>query len=156
MNDLQNKQPPVWSRSVAVSQTDAVQKSGWRFGVHERGDAVTPAGGLMSISNKQRLYFLFFVSGFCSLVYQMIWTRLAFAYFGIITPVLSVVLSVFMLGLAAGAWAGGRMIPWLVRKSGQSAIYFYGGAELIIGVGALATPALFALGQEVLLSAGQT
>ena len=36
---------------------------------------------------------------------------MAFASFGIITPVLSVVLSVFMLGLAVGSWAGGRWIP---------------------------------------------
>jgi spermidine synthase len=110
----------------------------------------------MSISNKRRLYLLFFMSGFCSLVYQMVWTRLAFAYFGIITPVLSVVLSVFMLGLSVGAWTGGRVIPCLVRKTGLSAIFFYGGAELIIGVGAFATPALFALGQQGLLAAGQT
>jgi predicted membrane-bound spermidine synthase len=109
----------------------------------------------MSISNKRRLYLLFFVSGFCSLVYQMVWTRLAFASFGIITPVLSVVLSVFMLGLSVGAWAGGRIIPCLVRKTGLSAIFFYGGAELIIGVGAFATPALFALGQQGLLAVGQ-
>jgi spermidine synthase len=110
----------------------------------------------MSISNKQRLYFLFFVSGFCSLLYQMVWTRLAFASFGIITPVLSVVLSVFMLGLSVGAWAGGRMIHWLVRKTRLSAIFFYGGAELIIGLGAFAVPGLFAVGQRCLLAAGQT
>jgi spermidine synthase/MFS family permease len=110
----------------------------------------------MSIANSQRLYLLFFVSGFCSLVYQMVWTRLAFASFGIITPVLSVVLSVFMLGLSVGAWVGGRMIPWLTRKSRLSAIFFYGGAELTIGLGAFATPALFAAGQRCLLAAGQT
>jgi len=110
----------------------------------------------MSIPNRQWLYLLFFVSGFCSLVYQMVWTRLAFASFGIITPVLSVVLSVFMLGLSAGAWAGGRMIPWLVRQTGLSAIFFYGGAECVIGLGAFVTPRLFAVGQQVLLAAGQT
>jgi spermidine synthase len=110
----------------------------------------------MSIANRKWLYLLFFVSGFCSLVYQMVWTRLAFASFGIITPVLSVVLSVFMLGLSAGAWAGGRTIPWLVRKTGLSAIFFYGGAELIIGLGAFATPALFVVGQQCLLASGQT
>jgi spermidine synthase len=110
----------------------------------------------MSMANKKQLFLLFFVSGFCSLVYQMVWTRLAFASFGIITPVLSVVLSVFMLGLAAGAWGGGRMIPWLARKTGLSAIWFYGGAELIIGLGAFATPRLFVLGQRALLAAGQT
>ncbi|MGP8200073.1 MAG: hypothetical protein ACLQU4_11290 [Limisphaerales bacterium] len=110
----------------------------------------------MSVANSQRLYLLFFVSGFCSLVYQMVWTRLAFASFGIITPVLSVVLSVFMLGLSVGAWAGGQMIPWLTRKSGLSAIFFYGGAELTIGLGAFATPALFAAGQHCLLATGET
>src|SRR5207244_2320755 len=51
------------------------------------------------------LFLLFFISGFCGLLYQVVWTRLAFAAFGIITPVLSIVISVFMLGLGLGAWA---------------------------------------------------
>jgi spermidine synthase/MFS family permease len=110
----------------------------------------------MSVPNRRRLYLLFFLSGFCSLVYQMVWTRLAFASFGIITPVLSVVISVFMLGLSIGAWAGGRVIPWLVRRTGLSAIFFYGGAELLIGLGAFAVPGLFAQGEQWLLAAGQT
>jgi len=101
------------------------------------------------------LFFLFFVSGFAGLVYQVIWTRLAFASFGIITPVLSVVLSVFMLGLSAGAAAGGRMIPWLTRRTGVSAILFYALAEFLIGLGAFAVPALFAAGERLLLVAGQ-
>jgi hypothetical protein len=51
----------------------------------------------MNQFTRRILFFLFFISGFCSLVYQVVWTRMAFASFGIITPVLSVVLSVFML-----------------------------------------------------------
>jgi spermidine synthase len=102
------------------------------------------------------LFLLFFLSGFCSLAYQMIWTRMAFASFGIITPVLSVVLSVFMLGLAVGAWAGGRFIASLVEKTGLSAVVFYAGAELLIGLGAFAVPKLFAAGEYFLLAAGQT
>ena len=62
----------------------------------------------MNPLTRRVLFFLFFFSGFASLVYQVVWTRMAFASFGIITPVLSVVLSVFMLGLAVGSWAGGR------------------------------------------------
>jgi spermidine synthase len=89
----------------------------------------------MNQFTKRVLFFLFFVSGFSSLVYQVIWTRLAFASFGIITPVLSVVLSVFMLGLALGSWAGGRWIPALTKRTGLSAAFFYGGAELVIGLG---------------------
>jgi spermidine synthase len=110
----------------------------------------------MNQFTRRILFLLFFVSGFCSLVYQVVWTRMAFASFGIITPVLSVVLSVFMLGLAVGAWAGGRFIASLVKKTGLSAIAFYAGAELLIGLGAFAVPKLFAAGEYFLLAAGQT
>src|SRR5271154_6593974 len=102
------------------------------------------------------LFFLFFLSGFCSLVYQVIWTRMAFASFGIITPILSVVLSVFMLGLAAGSIAGGRLIAHVVSKSGKSAALFYAAAEFFIGIGAFAVPLLFSLGERLLLPTGQT
>ena len=111
---------------------------------------------LMNKSTRRILFFLFFVSGFCSLVYQVVWTRMAFASFGIITPVLSVVLSVFMLGLAVGAWAGGRCIALLARRTGLSAVAFYAGAELLIGLGAFAVPKLFVAGEHFLLAAGQT
>ena len=110
----------------------------------------------MNQFTRRVLFLLFFLSGFCSLVYQVIWTRMAFASFGIITPVLSVVLSVFMLGLAAGAWAGGRFIAPLIEKTGLSAVAFYAGAEFLIGLGAFAVPKLFATGEYFLLAAGQT
>ena len=110
----------------------------------------------MNQFTRRLLFLLFFLSGFCSLVYQVVWTRMAFASFGIITPVLSVVLSVFMLGLAVGAWAGGRFIASLVEKTGLSAVAFYASAELLIGLGAFAVPKLFAAGEYFLLAAGQT
>src|ERR1017187_4827311 len=78
----------------------------------------------MNSFTRRVLFFLFFLSGFASLVYQVVWTRMAFASFGIITPVLSVVLSVFMLGLAVGSWAGGRWIPVLTKRTGFSASFF--------------------------------
>lgn len=101
------------------------------------------------------LFSLFFVSGFCGLLYQVIWTRMAFASFGIITPVLSVVLSVFMLGLSVGSVLGGKWIPALVTETRLSGAVFYALAELIIGVGAFAVPKLFALGERILLTAGE-
>jgi predicted membrane-bound spermidine synthase len=101
------------------------------------------------------LFFLFFFSGFASLIYQVVWTRLAFASFGIITPVLSVVLSIFMLGLAIGSWLGGRFISSAVNKTRISAAFFYAGAELLIGLGAFAVPKLFALSEHILLPTGQ-
>src|ERR1700683_4540456 len=110
----------------------------------------------MNLFTRRVLFLLFFLSGFSSLVYQVVWTRMAFASFGIITPVLSVVLSVFMLGLAIGSWAGGRWISLLVKKTGLSAACFYAGAELLIGVGAFAVPKLFAVGERILLTSGET
>lgn len=80
---------------------------------------------------------------------------MAFAAFGIITPVLSVVLSVFMLGLCVGSALGGKWIPVLTKKTGRSAAAYYAYAEFLIGLGAFIVPLLFALGGHVLLTAGQ-
>lgn len=108
----------------------------------------------MTLFRRQILFLLFFVSGFSSLVYQVVWTRMAFATFGIIAPVLSVVISVFMLGLCIGAWAGGKSIGWLTTKTGSSAIVFYMVTELMIGMSAFAVPFLFGLSEKMLLAAG--
>ena len=110
----------------------------------------------MSRSVRRLLFGLFFVSGFSGLVYQVVWTRMAFAAFGIITPVLSVVLSVFMLGLSVGSWLGGASVAGLARRTGLSPAWFYAGVELLIGISAFAVPRMFALGQQFLLDAGET
>ena len=110
----------------------------------------------MSRFTRWFLFVVFFLSGFCALIYQVVWTRLAFASFGIIAPVLSVVISIFMLGLAVGAWAAGRWVGPLVRRTGRSALLFYALAELMIGVGGISVPKLFAIGEQLLLSSGQT
>ena len=81
-----------------------------------------------------------FISGFCSLLYEVIWVRLGLASFGAITPVISVIVSVFMLGLALGASIGGKVIDRLVARTGWSAILFYGLAEAAIGLGAWVVP----------------
>ena len=49
----------------------------------------------------------FFVSGFCSILYELVWLRLAMAEFGVTTALVSIVLSVFMGGLGAGSWIAG-------------------------------------------------
>ena len=109
----------------------------------------------MNAQTRRILFLVFFISGFCSLVYQVVWTRMAFASFGIITPVLSVVLSVFMLGLSVGSWTGGRFISSWAVKTRISPAFFYAAAELLIGLGAFVVPKLFAAGVRILLSSGE-
>jgi spermidine synthase len=93
---------------------------------------------------------LFFFSGFCSLLYQIVWVRMAFARFGVITPVLSVVLSVFMLGLAIGSVLGGRVAQRWSHWLKVSSAYLYGAAELVIGIGAFVVPLLIRAGESTI------
>jgi spermidine synthase len=99
---------------------------------------------------------MFFVSGFCGLLYQTVWLRLAFACFGVITPVVSVVVSVFMLGLGLGSWLGGLYVEPVSRRLRVHPIALYGGIELVIGLGAFVVPALFASTSRALLGLGQS
>src|SRR2546427_2623522 len=86
-------------------------------------------------------YFGFFViSGFCSLVYEVVWLRLAMAAFGVTTPFVSIVLSVFMAGLALGSWAAGRLTGKLGVVPPRAALRLYAAVEAIIGVSGIAVP----------------
>ena len=82
----------------------------------------------------------FFMSGFCSILYELVWLRLTMAQFGVTTAQVSIVLSVFMAGLGLGSWASGI----LVRRNGERISFpplrLYALAELLIGFSALAVP----------------
>src|SRR5206468_12895975 len=86
-------------------------------------------------------YFGFFViSGFCSLVYEVVWLRLAMAGFGVTTPFVSIVLSVFMAGLALGSWAAGRLTRWLGAVPPRRALRLYAAVEAVIGALGITAP----------------
>lgn len=109
----------------------------------------------MSAPASRRVSFgLFFLSGFSGLVYQLVWLRLAFASFGVVTPVISVVLSVFMFGLGVGSWLSGMVVrrwPWPRGVAWRA----YAAAEVMIGAGGIAVPLLFAWGARSLLPTGE-
>jgi spermidine synthase/MFS family permease len=94
----------------------------------------------------------FFLSGLCSLVYELVWLRLAMAKFGVTTALVSIVLSVFMAGLGAGSWIAG----WATRRYGDriksSALRLYGVIELLIGISALVVPLELTWGSRLLES----
>jgi predicted membrane-bound spermidine synthase len=97
------------------------------------------------------LFFCFFLmSGFCSLVYQVVWLRVAMADFGITTPLISIVLSVFMAGLALGSWGGGHLVRRFESRPASFFIGLYAASELAIGVSGLAVRPLLGLGRALL------
>jgi spermidine synthase len=91
----------------------------------------------------------FFISGVCSILYELVWLRLAMAQFGVTTALTSIVLSMFMAGLGLGSWAAGSMVRrWGCRFG--SPLRWYALAELLIGVSALTVPLQLLCGHDLL------
>jgi predicted membrane-bound spermidine synthase len=86
----------------------------------------------------QRLAPLFFVSGVAALVYQVCWQRLLFASFGVDIESVSIIVSVFMLGLGLGALVGGDMAD----RWPKLALRIFALSELGIGVFGIFSPDL--------------
>ncbi len=80
----------------------------------------------------------FFVSGFCSILYELVWLRLAMAQFAVTTALISIVLSAFMIGLGFGSWAAGRYMRKPAGSGRLPSLRLYALVELLIGVSALA------------------
>lgn len=92
----------------------------------------------------------FFLSGLCSIVYELVWLRLAMAKFGVTTPLVSIVLSVFMAGLGAGSWIAGVAMRRYGDRLKLAPLRLYGLIELAIGISALAVPAELIWGSHLL------
>ena len=100
------------------------------------------------------LFVFFFISGFCSILYELIWLRLAMADFGVTTAMISTVLSMFMAGLGLGSWAGGLLARRWQRTF--PALRLYALAELLIGISAIAVPYELAWGRDLLRGLGSS
>jgi predicted membrane-bound spermidine synthase len=96
------------------------------------------------------IFVFFFLSGFCSILYELIWLRLAMAKFGVTTALVSIVLSVFMAGLGVGSWASGTLLRRYGNKSKFPPLWLYAGSELLIGISALLVPLQLVLGSQLL------
>src|SRR5450432_4554019 len=98
-----------------------------------------------------RWYFLFFfLSGFCSILYELIWLRLAMAQFSVTTAFVSIVLSMFMAGLGIGSLAAGAWIRRHGEETRVPPLRLYALIELLIGVSALTVPVELAWGHRIL------
>lgn len=88
-----------------------------------------------SISSKQQqllanLAAIFFISGLSALVYQVSWQRLLFTGFGVDLTSITLIISVFMMGLGIGAFFGGR----IADKFSDKIILIFCLVELFIGI----------------------
>lgn len=108
-----------------------------------------PADGIDGIAS--RLAPLFFVSGVAALVYQVCWQRLLFAAFGVDIDSVTIIVSVFMLGLGLGALVGGD----LADRRPLLALRFFALSEFGIGVFGLFSAALIRSVGEAFVGAPQ-
>ncbi|MFN3485824.1 MAG: fused MFS/spermidine synthase, partial [Planctomycetota bacterium] len=82
---------------------------------------------------------LFFTSGFCGLLYEVVWIRAAGTVLGNTTHATGTVVAVYMAGLALGARLGGS---WADRRSPGRGIVLYGALELGTAAAAMLVPFL--------------
>ncbi len=87
---------------------------------------------------KALLIVLFFLSGLCALIYQIVWMRMLTLVFGVTSFAVATVLSSFMAGLALGSYYGGRYVD---RRN--NALISFSLLQFGIGVFALVFPFLF-------------
>ncbi|MDR3387416.1 MAG: fused MFS/spermidine synthase [Rudaea sp.] len=98
----------------------------------------------------------FFVSGFCSILYELIWLRLAMAQFGVTTAMVSIVLSSFMAGLGIGSWAAGHLVRKYAHRFTSPPLHLYAMAEILIGCSAVVVPLELLAGRFVLEHIGDS
>lgn len=90
------------------------------------------------------LVLLFFASGACALVYQVMWLRMLALVFGVTVYAASTVLASFMAGLALGSYSAGRVAARL-----RSPLFAFGVIEIAVGITAFTTPALLELAKGI-------
>lgn len=83
---------------------------------------------------------LFFASGFVALLYQVIWQRMLGLVTGLDLYAVTLVVSVFMVGLGLGSFAGGRLAD---RLPPSRLLAVFAGAECVIAAFALISRPLY-------------
>ena len=118
--------------------------------------AKQPGEAAVTTSGRSWYFAFFFISGFCSILYELIWLRLAMAQFGVTTAMVSIVLSSFMAGLGAGSWAAGHLVRKYARRLTSPPLHLYAMAELGIGCSAVIVPLELLAGRFVLEHVGNS
>jgi len=77
----------------------------------------------------------FFLSGCCALIYQVGWQRSLFGIIGVDIDSITIIVSVFMLGIGFGGMLGG----WIADRAPRRRIQCYAAAEVSIALYGLAS-----------------
>ena len=75
-------------------------------------------------------YILFFFSGLPALIYQLIWQRALFSAFGVNIESITIVVTIFILGLGLGGLFGGFLSRWFSRVL----LGLFAALEIAVGV----------------------
>lgn len=85
------------------------------------------------------VYFVFLLSGFAALLYQVVWQRSLFAIYGINLESVTVIVTAFMLGLGLGSLAGGK----ISEDPSRRVLLWFAGVEGGIGLFGVVSLAVF-------------
>ena len=99
------------------------------------------------LSRNKPLLWLFLISGFAALIYQIVWQRALFQAFGVNIESVTIIVSIFMLGLGMGSLAGG----YLSKRFPDHLPHLFLVSEAIIGLFGLFSLKLIAITTQSML-----
>jgi spermidine synthase len=79
--------------------------------------SLPPAQRRQASKSQGYLAFLFLISGFAALIYQIVWQRALFTAFGVNIESITIIVSLFMFGLGIGSLIGGLLIRKFPRRA---------------------------------------
>ncbi|VAX25435.1 Spermidine synthase [hydrothermal vent metagenome] len=121
------------------------REPGWHVGSGKPGEkAKTKTGGEHRWDTT--LLTLYGVSGFCALALELLWTRTLILLLNNTTYAFTLILAVFLFGIAAGSAITSRFI----KKSRQHSVRLFAYMQVGIGVTALMTLVSMAINQSVI------
>ena len=115
-----------------------------------------PREAAVEASGRRWYFYFFFISGFCSILYELIWLRLAMAQFGLTTAMVSIVLSSFMAGLGIGSLTAGHLVRKYAHRLTSPPLRLYAITELLIGCSAVIVPLELRAGRFLLEHLGSS
>ena len=124
---------PQTARAAQTGRSQAARRAALR-----RVEPLPPQPAQPFFGAHHKYYWLFAVSGFSGLIYESIWTHYLKLFLGHAAYAQSLVLGIFMGGMALGAWLCGRM-----SQRWRNLLLGYAIVEGIVGVLALAFHPIF-------------